>query len=131
MLAFCVVDKHHRESEDALPVHCLKPEDAGRGLFAAAYYAGNEVRIVFVDHVDKVAAVVYDDVGTRLNDTPDAAFVFSGCGAVDRKHIEALMDKGCRNVVLRAQGVASGDEHLCPSARKDFAEACGLGFKMD
>ena len=130
VLAGGVIDQHHRELQGFLAVEVLQAEDAGGGLFAAADDVRDELRELAVDHVDKIATVVDYDVRADFDDPADAAFVLFGGSAVDGEDVETFMDEGGCDVVLRAEGIATGYVHFGPAAGKDFAEMCGLGLKV-
>ena len=131
MLAGGVVDQHHRESKLSGAVHLAQAENACGRFFAAADHLRDQVAVFRVHHVDQVAAVVNDDVRGGFQDAADAVFILFGAGAVDGEDVEAFVHEGGCDIVLGAQGIAAGDEHLRAAGGEHFAQVGRLGFEMD
>ena len=66
-----VVDAHHRKCKLALAVHGFQTNDAGRGLFASADDARDQVGQFGVHHMDQITAVVDDDIRAMGQDRAD------------------------------------------------------------
>ena len=131
MFASRVVHEHHGEAQFTLFVHRLKAEDSGGGLFATADHVSDELRIVFMDHVDKVSTVIDDDVRPDFDNSPDTGFVFFRGRIVNSEDIQSLVDKGGGDVILGTERVASGHIHIGPGMSENLTEVCGLRFQVD
>ena len=76
MLAVRIVHEHHRELQLLLLVHGLKPQNTGGGLFASAYHIGNQLSVFGMNHIDKVSAIINDNVRADFDHAPDALHIF-------------------------------------------------------
>src|SRR5450756_2185049 len=63
-----LVDGHDGEHQPALGLERLEADDAGGGLFGAAYDVGGHVGTFAVQHADDVGAVVHGDVGPLVKE---------------------------------------------------------------
>ena len=100
ILAFCVVYKHHREFQLTFLVHCDKSDYAGGGFLTAADNVRDKLRILVVDKVYKVSAIVDYNVRTYLYDLGNVLVILLRSCAVPCKNIKSVMNKTCRNIVL-------------------------------
>ena len=104
MLAVGVVDHDHREAQLARLCHGAQTVNARRGLFAAAYDLRDEVGILRVHEMDKVAAVVDDDVRRDLQHAGEVFVIFPHRAAVGGVDLHPAGGERRGDVVLRGEG---------------------------
>ena len=100
MLAVCIVDKHHRELEFSGLVELDKPEDTCSSLLATSDDIRNEVCVLGVHKVHKVATVIDDDVRADLQNATDMCLILLRSCVVPCIYIEACLHESCCYVVL-------------------------------
>lgn len=130
VLTVGIVDKHHREAQLSGTVHRQQAEDAGRRLLAAADDLWDKLRIFCVHPVNKIAAVVDDDVGRGLKHSIDRTPVLLGGRAVDGAYMHPARSERGGNVVLRGERVAARDVHFRAAHFHDAAEPRGFCLQM-
>ena len=64
VFAFGIVDRHHREAELFFLCHGGEPQDACGRFLTAADHVAEQLRVLVVQEVHKVAAVINDEVRT-------------------------------------------------------------------
>ena len=84
-----------------------------------------------MNHRDKVASVVDNDIRSRLNHPTNSPLIFLRGGSVNGENIQSFVDQGCRDIILCGKGIAAGDEHLGSTVGENLAKTCGLGLKVD
>ena len=80
--------------------------------------------------VDKVAAVINNDIGRGLKHRAQAAFVFLHITAVAREHLHPARGESGGDVVLRGERIRAGNIHLRAAHFHDAAEVSGFRLKM-
>ncbi len=130
MLAVGVVDHDHREAQLARLCHGAQTVNARRGLFAAAYDLRDEVGILRVHEMDKVAAVVDDDVRRDLQHAGEVFVIFPHRAAVGGVDLHPAGGERRGDVVLRGEGVRARDVHLRPAHFQHAAEVRRLCLKV-
>ena len=131
MLAVSVVYKHHGEFELLCPVHGDKADNACGGLLAAADNVGDKLIVFGVDKVNKVAAVVDDDVGAYFNYPCDVAVIFLFGGIVPCKYLETVMYQSRSHIVLSGERVGACNIHIRTACCQHLAKVCCLCLQMN
>ena len=101
VLAVGIVYKNHREFEFLCLVHCYKTDNARCGLLTAADNIGNFVLVFGVDKVNKVAAVIDDDVRACLDNARGVTVVLFIGSIVPSENVKSVVNERSRNIVLR------------------------------
>ena len=107
-------------------------KDARRAVeLASSYHFRDQLRIIIMNHRDKVTSVVNNDIRSRLNHPTNSTFIFLRGGSVNGENIQSFVDQGCRDIILCGKGITAGDEHLGSTVGENLAKTSGLGLKMD
>ena len=131
MLAIGVVYHDHREAQGSGRGHYAQAVYTGRRLLTAADNTGNEVCKLLVHEVDKVAAVINDDVGAYLQHLAQAVLILLLGAAVLGKDVHAAGSKRRGNIILRGKRIRARDVHFRSAELHNAAEIRGLRLKMD
>ena len=100
MLAVSIVHKHHRELESLCLIELDEAENTCSCLLAASYHLRNKVCIFGVHEIDKITAIVDDDVRAHFKHSSDVCLIFLGSRIVPCEHIKTCLDKGSSHIIL-------------------------------
>ena len=131
MLAVSIIDKHHRELKFLRIVQLDKSENTGCSLLAASDHSWNQIPVLSVHEIDKISAVIDDDVRTHLEDSSDMCLILLRSSIIPCEDIETGLNESRCHIVLSRERVASCNVHFCTTGCKNLAKICGLGLKVN
>ena len=126
MLAVCVVHQYHWEFQLSCLIHRQQAQDTGGGFLTAANDIFDFLRILGVQQIYQIAAVINDDVGTNLYYTADMLLVLLLGGIVPCVYIQTVVYQRSRYVVLCRKRIAAGNIHFCAAGCQYLAQISGL-----
>ena len=127
-----VVDRDDRVRQNAVLLHRVQPDDAGRRLFAAADHVLEQVIVFGVDRRDEIAAVVHRHVRLRRDDALDVAVVGLLVFALDGEGRDPVVYGECgRDVVLRRERVRGAQRDLGAARFEREHEVGGFGRDVE
>ena len=131
MFAICIVYVNHSVVKKTLSLSCEETVDTRSCFLASA----DEILAVFaaltVEKVDKVAAVVDNEVGAEGKSVFEVVYIFFLARAVVSVYFKTVSCKRCGNVVLSGEGVTAGNANSCTACSETVSETCSLSLEVN
>ena len=104
--------------------------DARRRLFRAAEDLGQLLAARRMQRVDKIAAIVNEELRMRVERLVDEIEIFLVRAVMPCEDLDAVFDERRRDIVLRRKRIAARDGNLRACMRKDLGHIGRLRLKM-
>ena len=126
---FCerVVHRNHRIRKNAVALHRLEANHAGRRLLTTADHLREQRLVLRENGRHEIAPVVHRHLRTRRDHRFDVRIIALVIFALDRERRHAVLTERGRDVILRRERIARAERGLGAPGFEREHEVCGLG----